>query len=120
MKRTFSKPQYLLDECVTTHFPFSVAKSKKAGFVSSVKKVGRGAKDNEVFEFAKKKNLIVVTNDQKFSLHMLLENKTIVYQFRDGKRVKIKPMLEKMDHVARFHDDEITAHVLEFDEIIIP
>ena len=51
---------------------------------------------------------------------MLLENKTIVYQFRDGKRVKIKPMLEKMDHVARFHDDEITAHVLEFDEIIIP
>ena len=57
MKRTFSKPQYLLDECVTTHFPFSVEKSKKAGFVSSVKKVGRGAKDNEVFEFAKKKIL---------------------------------------------------------------
>ena len=120
MTHTFSKPQYLLDECVTTHFPFLIEKSKKAGFVSSIKKVGRGAKDNEVFEFAKKKNLVVVTNDQKFSLHMLLENKTIVYQFRDGKRVKIKPMLEEMDHVAKFHDDKISAHVLEFDEIIIP
>ena len=55
MKRTFSKPQYLLDECVSIHFPYSVTKSRKAGFIESIKKVGRGTKDNEIFEFAKKK-----------------------------------------------------------------
>ena len=119
MTHTFSKPQYLLDECVTTNFPFLIEKSKNTGFVSSIKKVGRGAKDEEVFEFAKKKNLTVVTNDQRFSLHMLLENKTIVYQFRNGSRIKIKPIIEPMDHVAIFHD-EISAHALEFDEIPKP
>ena len=113
------KAKYLLDECVSIHFPYSIVKSRKEGFVESVKKVGRGAKDETISEFAKKKNLIVVTNDKKFSLNMILENRIIIYQFSDGRRIRITPIIEQMDHIAKFHD-EVSAYLLKFDEIVVP
>lgn len=64
-----SKPQYILDECVSIKLPIPVCST----FVESKNVLGKGASDDEIFEYAKKYNLMVVTRDYWFAEKILAE-----------------------------------------------
>ena len=109
--------KYLLDECITIHWPYNVGDLKD--YVQSVDIIGHGAKDEEVFELAKKLNRILVTSDQRFALRILIKNHPVYFQKMDGERYLIKPTIKKMETVGKC-DDVITQYLLKEAEIIVP
>lgn len=114
------KTQYLLDECVTIHFPHYATKSKKEGYVESVQKVKQSARDWDVFEFAKKKKLTVVTSDKKFTLNMLLDNHTVIYLQQHGDQVIIESKLKEIDNANEKYMDPVTYYLHSTDSVIYP
>ena len=103
------KPTYLLDECISKKGDRNQGQ-KDSRFVCSVNVLGRGATDKEIYEYAKAKNLIIITKDLKFEYFLMDKNHPFIFRGygRDVtmKRVKIP--------------DAITASWLDNDQIIIP
>ncbi len=109
--------KYLLDECITIHWPYNVGNLHD--YVKSVDVIGHGAKDEEVFELAKKLNRILVTSDMKFTLRVLLMNHPVYFQKMNGERYFIQPNVEKKEDVGEC-DDLITQFSLKEETIVIP
>ena len=115
--RENTKLKYLLDECVTIHWPYNTGEIHD--YVNSVDLIGHGANDDKVFELALKLNRILVTSDMKFTLKVLLDNHSVCFQKMNGERYFIKPQAEKIADVGKC-DDYITQFLLKSEEIIIP
>lgn len=111
------KKKFLLDECITIHWPYN--NGDIDDYVSSVDVIGHGAKDDEVFDLAKKLNRILVTSDMKFTLKVLLMNHPVYFQKQNGDRYFVKPTIEKKEHIGKCNDF-VTQYLLKNDEIIIP
>lgn len=112
------KKKFLLDECITIHWPYNTGDIDD--YVSSVDIIGRGAKDDEVFDLAKKLNRILVTSDMKFTLKVLLMNQPVYFQKQNGERYFVKPNIGKKENIGKCNDF-VTQYLLsEEDEIIIP
>lgn len=112
-----SEVKYLLDECITIHWPFNLGKLHDC--ISSVDIIGHGAKDDEVFDLAIKLNRILVTSDKRFTLKILLNNQPVYFQKMNGERFFIKPMVEKLENVGNC-DDHLTQFLLCQERIIAP
>ncbi len=99
--------KFILDECI----------NKKSGlgddFISSTDVLGYGASDKEVFELVKDTNSILVSNDKRFILDALVENKPVWYQ---EKGILIKPVIEK----DLKYSDVLTFYCQKTKEIVIP
>ena len=115
--RKNTKPKYLLDECITIHWPYNVGKIHD--YVSSVDLIGHGAKDGEIFNLALKLNRTIVTSDMKFTLRILLNNHPVYFQKMNGERYFIKPQAEKIENVGKCND-YVTQFLLSHEKIIIP
>lgn len=113
-----SEVKYLLDECITIHWPFNLGKPHD-DCISSVDIIGHGAKDEEVLNLALKLKRVLVTSDMKFTLKILLKNQPVYFQKMDGERYFIKPTIEKLENVGRC-DDHLAQFLLCQERIIVP
>jgi len=80
-------------------------------------KVGSGAKDHQVLEYAIKNNLKLVTNDMKFAMQTALRNHPVSYM--DNRKRGFNLKLEPTDEITKF-SDSITFYLLENDKVVIP
>ena len=112
-----SKTKLLFDECVSIKKSYTMGEPDD--FMRSVDVIGSGAKDEEVFDLAKKLNRVVVTSDIKFTLKIILDNHPVCFQKDDGERYFIKPKVNKMKKLIN-HNDLITQFLLKEETIIIP
>jgi len=103
------KPTYILDECISCTFDRCVG-HRDSRFVCSVNILGGGAKDLEIYEYAKANNLIVITKDMGFT-HFLIKRKHPVIFRTFNKDVVLIPI--KIPNA-------MTAYLLETDQVVIP
>ena len=99
--------KFVLDECIDKNF------SLGDDFISSTDVLGHGASDKEVFKLAKETNSILVTDDQKFMLHALRNNKP-VWDYSRGRL--ITPVI---DNDLKY-SDVLTHYIQKTGNIIIP
>jgi len=111
------KTKLLFDECVSIRLSYKT--SELDDYMRSVDVIGSGAKDEEVFELAKKLNRVLVTSDIKFTLKILLDNYPVCFQKNNGERYFIKPKVKKMEKLINYND-YITRFSLKEEKIIIP
>lgn len=106
---------FLLDECISIHFPHSF-KTFNSYAVSRIV-VGRGADDAQVLKYAQQHKLTLVTSDIRLALLTILANHPIVFCSKNGKKYHIKPSIEEVVHIGKL--DSITKYLLEQNETII-
>ncbi|MCH8915330.1 MAG: DUF5615 family PIN-like protein [Thaumarchaeota archaeon] len=106
------KHKYLLDECA--HVKSGALINSR--FVKSQEVVGEGATDEEVFKYAKKQGLIVITRDWRFAHNMALENHPVIFMDEDKiYQLKARPV----NNIPPFGDSR-AFYMIEHDEIIRP
>ncbi len=74
-------------------------------------------KDDEIFDYDDKGNLILVTNDMRFSLKTALANNP--FRFYDGGVNKTCQINEKETEDAMKFRDSVTFYLLENDGVVI-
>ena len=74
-------------------------------------------KDDEIFDYVVKENLILVTNDMRFSLKTAFANNP--FRFYDGGAKKTYQINAKETEDAMKFRDSVTFYLLENDEMII-
>lgn len=87
-------------------------------FTNSTDVIGRGATDRQVFQYALKHNLIVVTHDKAFVLEMIIAgSKAVFVNHKNRKGVLIKPgKVEKSKH----YSCPVTHYIQKNDCVVIP
>lgn len=106
------KPKYLLDECVSIHFP-----SKNEDFLNSINILGAGAKDDKILRYVKKTNMILISCDKKFSLNIACDQEPVIFIDRkDGQAYKLTA--EKDPDLGKFYDP-VTYYIQKTQNVII-
>jgi len=105
--------RYLIDESVT----MKKCHRKDKAMELSDYKLGAGAKDREVLEYAIKKKLALVTNDMKLAMQTALRNHPVFYLSKNNRGFIVK--LEQADEIVKF-SGSMTFYLLENDKIVIP
>jgi len=98
----------VLDECI--------GKSICVGdsdFINSVDAVGRGASDKQVWKLLEKTDSILVTDDLKFMLYALRNNKP-VWDYKRGRLIT-----PTIDNDPKYHD-VLTFYCQKTKQIVIP
>ena len=75
-------------------------------------------KDDEIFDYVINENLILVTNDMRFSLKTALANHP--FRFYDGGANKTYKINAKETEGAMKFSDSVTLLFIENDEVVIP
>jgi len=99
--------KFLLDECVSKNTALG------DDFIQSIDVLGEGASDKEVFKLVKDTKTILVSNDKRFILEALVENKSVWYQ---EKGILIKPVI----HRDLKYNDVLTYYCQKTKQIVIP
>jgi hypothetical protein len=109
--------KYLIDECVTM-VPQDIAAKN---CINCKEILPEGTPDEAVLEEATKRGLIVITNDIRFVLNTVIQNRCIVYQNNKGERHYIKGSSELIaKNCKRRNPDAKTKYLLLNDDIIFP
>lgn len=112
--------RFLLDECLNIK---NKKLLKQLGYVNSKDISKEGISDDELLKKALKENRTIITKDIRFALKTVLLGIQIVYQDHNGIRTLIpknKPIVIERNCFKRKYDDELTYHLITFDEVIIP
>lgn len=112
--------RFLLDECLNIK---NKKLLKQLGYVNSKDISKEGISDDELLKKALKENRTIITKDIRFALKTVLLGIQIVYQDYKGIRTfipKNKPIVIERNCFKRKYDDELTYHLITFDEVIIP
>ena len=112
--------RFLLDECVQIK---NKKLRKQLGYVNSKDIAKEGISDDKLLEKALKKNLTIITKDIRFALKSVLQGIEVVFQDGNGVRTLIpknKTSIIEYNCFSRKYNDELTYHLITFDEIIIP
>lgn len=113
---TINKEKFLIDECITLHWPHIVNDLKD--YVTSVNIVGVGAPDEAVLKAAVKSGRTLVTCDIRLTLNAIIANHKVLFQKQNGKRYFIQGNSKKIKRVCLI--DNLTRFLLEQRKIIIP
>ncbi len=108
------KSKYLIDENV------SMGKEavKNNEILQAKDALGEGEKDAKLFDYITKNNLILVTNDKRFSLRTAIENHPVRFYDRDtNKTYQINA--KETDEIKKF-SDSATFYILENDQVVFP
>ena len=108
---------YFLDECITIHWSHQI-QILTNNYELSVSKVGPGANDNQVLNYAIKHNQTLVTGDIRLTLWAILKNHPVVFVKRNGERFLIQANSQKLKTLKIA--DEITQFLSDHGTIIIP
>lgn len=106
------KMKFLLDESLTYKNRILVF----LPFFNSVDILGMGAPDEEIFKYAKKNNMIVVTKDKRFALDMIISGSKVVIVTDTYKTVLINPKID----VNPKYSSPMTYYLQKHKEIVIP
>ena len=106
--------EYLLDECITIHWRNST-RLLDGKYRSSISVVGRGAKDEQVLNYAIKTNRTIVTADMRLTLWAIFENQDVIFCRRDGQRFLINAKSKKLE-MSNPHD----LYLLERETFTVP
>ena len=98
----------ILDECLGKSICVG-----NSDFINSVDAVGRGASDKQVWKLLEKTDSILATDDQKFMLHALRNNKP-VWDYKNGRL--ITPVI---DNDLKY-SDVLTHYTQKTGNIVIP
>ena len=111
---------WVIDQCVTMHFPFEYHKEKN--MVRSVDVVGWHAFDSEILDYIIKNNYHgLITADYKFSLKTLLCDKDVLFHKPSGERFHLQLKTKSLSPSIKVENyDEITGYIAESDQVIIP
>ena len=112
--------RFLLDECLNIK---NKKLLKQLGYVNSKDISKEGISDDELLKKALKENRTIITKDIRFALKTVLLGIQIVYQDHKGIRTfipKNKSIVIERNCFKRKYDDELTYHLITFDEVIIP
>ena len=103
------KAQYLLDECISNSLDRNTGQ-KDSRFVCSVNVLGGEATDEEIYEYAKARNLTIITKDLRFEYFLMDKKHPFIFR-NHGRDIVMKPI--KIP-------DAITASLLENDDVVRP
>ena len=108
------KAKYLIDENV------SLGKEavKNNEILQTKDVLGEGKKDAKLFDYITKNNLILVTNDKRFSLKTAIENHPVRFHDRDTNKT-YQLYAKETDEIKKF-SDSTTFYILENDQVVIP
>lgn len=111
------QPEYLIDECITMIPQDIVSKN----CIDCREILPKGTSDEMVLEEATKRDLVVITNDIRFVLNTVIQNKCIIYQNNKGERHYIKGYSELIaTNCKKKNLGKKTKYLLLNDEIIHP
>ena len=110
------KPKYLIDECVSNHFPKNHFLYNHEDFFDSKHILGKGTKDEKILEYVKKTKMILITCDKKFSLKTACDQESVVFIDRmDGRAYKL--IAEEDPDLKKFYDP-VTYHLLNSQTVV--
>ncbi len=112
-----NKSTYFLDECITIHWPGRI-RVLANDYELSVSKLGPGATDEKVLNYAIKHNRVLVTADIRLTLWSVLKNHPVVFLNEKGNRFLIKANSKKLRKIALV--DQVTKYLIESNTIVIP
>jgi len=105
--------KFLLDENIDPR----IEEYESSNYLKSVCILGPGVPDEQVFNYAKKHNLIVVTRDIRFAFHMILSgHKTVFVETPTNKTTLVDPKID----VNPKYSSPITEYLQRTNSIIIP
>ena len=119
MPQELSRLIWVIDQCVTMHFPFEYHKEKNT--VRSVDVIGWHASDNQILSYLIENNSNLVTADYKFALRTLFYNKTVLFHKPSGERLRLELKTKNLSPSIKVENyDEITGYIAESDQVVIP
>ena len=110
---------WIIDQCVTMHFPFEYHNEKN--MVRSVDVIGWHASDNSILSYLIENKSNLITADYKFALRTLLYNKTVLFHKPSGERLRLELKTKSLSPSIKVENyDEITGYIAESDQVVIP
>jgi len=110
---------WIIDQCVTMHFPFEYHNEKNT--IRSVDVLSWGASDSQILGYLIKNNLGLITADYKFSLRTLLYDKPVLFHKPSGERLELELKTKRLSPSSKIEKyDKITGSIAESGQVVIP
>ena len=110
---------WIIDQCVTMHFPFEYYDEKN--MARSVDVIGWHASDNQILSYLIENKFNLITADYKFALRTLLYDKTVLFHKPSGERLQLELKTKSLSPSIKVENyDEITGYIAGSDQVIRP